>query len=100
MKKEEIEIIQIGKDVLNIEARAVKNLIPKVDKNFYRAVELLSKIKTRVIITGMGKSGLIGRKIAATLTSCGTPAIFIHSAEAGHGVARTADSMHLPWCLL
>jgi len=85
MSKSEKEIIQIGQDVLDIEARAVKTLILKLDKNFARAVELLSKTKTRVIVTGMGKSGLIGRKIAATLTSCGTPATFIHSAEAGHG---------------
>jgi len=85
MEKHEKEIIRIGQEVLDIEAKAVKNLIPKLDSNFFKAVELLSRTKTRVIVTGMGKSGLIGRKIAATLTSCGTPATFIHSAEAGHG---------------
>jgi arabinose-5-phosphate isomerase len=85
MTKSEKEIIQIGQEVLNTEAKAVSTLIPKLDQNFSRAVELLSQKKTRVIVTGMGKSGLIGRKVAATLTSCGTPAAFIHPAEAGHG---------------
>jgi arabinose-5-phosphate isomerase len=79
------EIINIGKNVLNIEANAVKNLASRLGKNFVSAVELLSQTKSRVIVTGMGKSGLVGRKIAATLSSCGTPAIFIHPAEAGHG---------------
>jgi arabinose-5-phosphate isomerase len=79
------EIINIGKNVLHIEADAVKNLASRLGKNFVNAVELLSQTKSRVIVTGMGKSGLVGRKIAATLSSCGTPAIFIHPAEAGHG---------------
>ncbi len=79
------EIINIGKQVLDIEAKAVKALIPRLDENFANAVELLSRTKSRVIITGMGKSGLVGRKIASTLASCGTPALFIHPAEAGHG---------------
>lgn len=85
MTKSEKEIIQIGQEVLNTEAKAVSTLIPKLDQNFSRAVELLSQKTTRVIVIGMGKSGLIGRKVAATLTSCGTPAVFIHPAEAGHG---------------
>ena len=78
-------IIQTGKEVLEIEAKAVASLVPRLDDHFAEAVDLLSKIKSRVIVTGMGKSGLIGRKIAATLASCGTPALFIHPAEAGHG---------------
>jgi arabinose-5-phosphate isomerase len=78
-------IIQTGREVLEIEAKAVASLVPRLDDNFAKAVDLLSKIKSRVIVTGMGKSGLIGRKIAATLASCGTPALFIHPAEAGHG---------------
>jgi len=85
MTKSEKEIIRVGREVLNTEAKAVSTLIPKLDQNFSRAVELLSQKKTRVIVIGMGKSGLIGRKIAATLTSCGTPAAFIHPADAGHG---------------
>lgn len=81
----EDDIIQIGKNVLEIEADAVKSLALNLDKNFALAVELLSTAAARVIVTGMGKSGLVGRKIAATLASCGTPAIFVHPAEAGHG---------------
>jgi len=79
------EIIRIGQDVLDIESRAVGALIPKLGQSFADAVELLFRTKTRIIVTGMGKSGLIGRKIAATLASCGSPAIYIHPAEAGHG---------------
>lgn len=83
MKKE--EIIQTGKEVLNIEADAVKSLAARLDEKFSKAVEIIFNKNSRVIVTGMGKSGLVGRKIAATLASCGTPAIFIHPAEAGHG---------------
>lgn len=79
------EIIQTGKKVLRIEADAVKTLASNLDENFFNVVELLFNSKSRVIVTGMGKSGLVGRKIAATLSSCGTPALFIHPAEAGHG---------------
>lgn len=83
MKKE--EVIKIGKEVLNIEAEAVRSLASLIDENFAKAVHLLASTKSRVIITGMGKSGIIGRKIAATLSSCGTPSVFIHTADAGHG---------------
>ncbi len=79
------EIINIGKQVLELEGNAVKALVPRLDENFANAVELLSRTKSRVIITGMGKSGLVGRKIVSTLASCGTPAMFVHPAEAGHG---------------
>ncbi|MBN2246891.1 MAG: KpsF/GutQ family sugar-phosphate isomerase [Candidatus Aminicenantes bacterium] len=78
-------IIEIGKEVLNIEAEALRSLASQIDDNFAKAVDLLASTKSRVIITGMGKSGLIGRKIAATLSSCGTPSVFIHTADAGHG---------------
>lgn len=79
------DIIATGKEVLGVEADALASLASRLDENFARAVELLSQTKSRVIVTGMGKSGLVGRKIAATLASCGTPALFIHPAEAGHG---------------
>jgi arabinose-5-phosphate isomerase len=79
------EIINIGKQVLELEAKAVEALVSRLDENFADAVELLARTKSRVIITGMGKSGLVGRKIASTLASCGTPALYIHPAEAGHG---------------
>lgn len=79
------DIIRTGKYVLETEAKAVKTLASRLDESFAKAVELLFQTKSRVIVTGMGKSGHVGRKIAATLASCGTPAIFIHPAEAGHG---------------
>ncbi len=79
------DIIQTGREVLEIEAKALAALVSRLDEDFARAVDLLFNTKSRVIVTGMGKSGLVGRKIAATLASCGTPALFIHPAEAGHG---------------
>jgi len=78
-------IISKAKDVLKIEAQSILRLVDKLDKNFSRAVDLISKSKGRVIITGIGKSGLIGRKIVATLTSTGTPALFLHPVEGIHG---------------
>ncbi|MBP6343021.1 MAG: KpsF/GutQ family sugar-phosphate isomerase [Candidatus Omnitrophica bacterium] len=74
-----------AKEVIAIEADAIKKLIGRIDKNFEAAVDLIAQCKGRVIISGMGKTGLIGRKIAATLSSTGTPAMFMHSAEAVHG---------------
>jgi arabinose-5-phosphate isomerase len=68
-----------------MEAEAILALIPRLDERFDRAVDLLFRCGGRVIVTGMGKSGLIGRKIAATLASTGTPAYFLHAAEGVHG---------------
>jgi arabinose-5-phosphate isomerase len=68
-----------------MEAEAILGLIAKLDERFDRAVDLLERCAGRVIVTGMGKSGLIGRKIAATLASTGTPAYFLHPAEGVHG---------------
>ncbi len=79
------DIVKTGKEVLGIEAKALGGLASRLGEEFARAVDLLFRTKSRVIVTGMGKSGLVGRKIAATLASCGTPALFIHPAEAGHG---------------
>jgi arabinose-5-phosphate isomerase len=73
--------------VLTIEADAVTALARRLDQRFERAVELLVGCRGKVVVTGMGKSGLVGRKIAATLTSTGTPAMFLHAAEATHGDA-------------
>ena len=72
-------------ETLKLEAEAVKNLIDRVDDEFVAAVEEILKCKGRVIVTGMGKSGHVGRKIAATLASTGTPSFFLHPAEAYHG---------------
>jgi arabinose-5-phosphate isomerase len=71
--------------VLKIEAEAVAALIERIDANFEHAVEMILVCKGRVVVTGMGKSGLIGKKIAATLASTGTPALFLHPAEGIHG---------------
>ncbi|TAL22984.1 MAG: KpsF/GutQ family sugar-phosphate isomerase [Nitrospirae bacterium] len=78
-------ILDIAKKVLKTEADAVFGLIEKLDSNFEKAVEIVYGSKGRVVVTGMGKSGLVGKKIAATLASTGTPAFFLHPAEAIHG---------------
>lgn len=77
--------IEDAKKVLEIESEAVRNLMEQLDDNFPKAVDLISKCKGRVIVTGMGKSGLIGRKIASTLSSTGTSAFFVHPVEGMHG---------------
>lgn len=74
-----------GKRVLRIEAEAIAGLIDRLDERFERAVELLFGCQGRVVVTGLGKSGLIGRKISATFASTGTPSVFLHAAEALHG---------------
>jgi arabinose-5-phosphate isomerase len=79
------DLRRLAERVLRIEAEAILGLIPKLDERFERAVEVLRGCAGRVIVTGMGKSGLIGRKIAATLASTGTPAHFLHPAEGVHG---------------
>lgn len=71
--------------MLKIEAAAIEGLIARLDERFDRAVEVLLACKGRVVVSGMGKSGLIGRKIAATFSSTGTPSLFLHPAEALHG---------------
>lgn len=85
----------IAREVLSIEALAIQGIIPKIDSRFDRAVALCIAIKGRVIITGMGKAGLIGRKIAATMASTGTPSLFMHPAEAIHGDLGMVTSQDL-----
>lgn len=80
-----MNVLEIARKVLRTEADAVASLIEKLDSNFERAIELLYESSGRVIVTGMGKSGIVGKKIAATLASTGTPAFFMHPAEACHG---------------
>jgi len=75
----------VGREVLRTEARAIEELIPRLGDGFDRAVEALCGCAGRVVVTGMGKSGIVGKKIAATLSSTGTPALFLHPAEAVHG---------------
>ncbi|MBI5477065.1 MAG: KpsF/GutQ family sugar-phosphate isomerase [Ignavibacteriales bacterium] len=78
-------IIQKGKAVIRIEAAAVAELESHIDSNFAKAVEIICASKGRVVITGMGKSGIVARKIVATLNSTGTPAMYLHPTDAVHG---------------
>jgi len=77
--------IAFAKDVLFLESEAIKNLIDRLDHNFQRAVDLIFNCKGRVVVTGIGKAGIIGQKISATLASTGTPSYWLHSSEARHG---------------
>ena len=81
----DIDVRAIAARVLRMEADAILGLVAKLDARFERAVALLHECTGRVIVTGMGKSGIIGRKIAATLASTGTPSYFLHPAEGVHG---------------
>ncbi len=78
-------IIAKGKEVIRVEAEAVLNLLKSIDQNFASAVELIFNSTGRVVFTGMGKSGIIARKIVATMNSTGTAAIFMHPTDALHG---------------
>lgn len=78
-------MLEHAKEVLRLEAEAIMELIPRIDENFAAAVEMILSCHGRVIVTGMGKSGLVGRKIAATLASTGTPSFYLHPAEGIHG---------------
>jgi arabinose-5-phosphate isomerase len=77
--------LETARRVLRIEAEALGEIMRRLDESFEHAVDLLMSCKGRVVVTGMGKSGLIGRKIAATFSSTGTPSVFLHPAEAVHG---------------
>jgi arabinose-5-phosphate isomerase len=77
--------LELARQVLDIEAAAVKALVQRIDDDFLKALNLILACKGRVIVSGMGKSGHIARKIAATMASTGTPAYFVHAAEAVHG---------------
>jgi arabinose-5-phosphate isomerase len=80
-----MNILNIARDVFDLEAREIKSISNLLDSNFERAVKDIFESKGKVIVTGMGKSGIIGKKIAATLASTGTPSFFLHSGEAYHG---------------
>ena len=82
---DEAALLELGRRTLGIEAEAVAVLARRLDRDFVRACRLLEGCRGRVVVTGMGKSGHVAGKIAATLASTGTPAFFLHPAEAGHG---------------
>lgn len=78
-------MIKRAREVLRIEAEAISSLIKRVDKNFEKAVNLIFTCKGKIVVTGMGKPGIIGEKISATLSSTGTPSLSLHPADAIHG---------------
>ena len=78
-------MLEHAQEVLRMEAEAILELVPRIDENFAAAVNLILECQGRTVITGMGKSGLIGRKMAATLASTGTPSFYLHPAEGIHG---------------
>jgi len=80
-----INVIKRAREVFDIEAEAIKSLKPRLGKDFKDAVELILKTKGRVVVSGMGKTGIIAQKFSATLASTGTPSLFLHTAEAIHG---------------
>ncbi|QWR78246.1 KpsF/GutQ family sugar-phosphate isomerase [Candidatus Magnetomonas plexicatena] len=81
----ESKIIETARSVLQEEAQAILGLIDRLDSRFIAAVDLIFDSRGKAVLTGMGKSGLIAKKIAATLASTGTPSFFMHPADAGHG---------------
>ena len=85
------QIIKIAKKVINIEINGLRILSKKIDKNFVKAVNILKKTNGKIIVTGVGKSGIIAKKVASTLSSTGSSAQFIHSTEASHGDLGMVD---------
>ncbi|MBW3637274.1 MAG: SIS domain-containing protein, partial [Armatimonadetes bacterium] len=77
--------LESARRVLELESEAISQMARRLDASFERAVELMWSCSGRVVVTGLGKSGAIGRKIASTLSSTGTPALFLHAAEGLHG---------------
>ena len=88
-------IIERAAECLQCEAKAIESLIPRLDANFLRAVELIRDCKGKIVVTGVGKSGHIGSKIAATLASTGTPAFFLNPLDAYHGDLGMLDERDL-----
>ncbi|MFA7653401.1 MAG: KpsF/GutQ family sugar-phosphate isomerase, partial [Candidatus Omnitrophota bacterium] len=80
-----MNVLKRAKEVLDIEAQAIKNLKTRIGSNFKNAVNIIFKTKGRAIVSGMGKTGIIAQKFSATLASTGTPSLFLHTAEAIHG---------------
>jgi arabinose-5-phosphate isomerase len=79
------DLLKLGRDVLAEESQSLLDSAQKLDANFLHSVDALLKCKGRIVVSGVGKSGHVGRKIAATLASTGSPAFFVHAGEAGHG---------------
>src|SRR5919201_3596970 len=77
--------VKVARHGLEVEAEAVRALVDRLDERFVRAVTVLDDCRGRVVVTGMGKSGLVGKKLAATLAATGAPALFLHPADGPHG---------------
>ena len=82
---ESLSDLDVARQVLSAEAAGLRALAGALDEGFIRAVDVLASASGRIVVSGMGKSGHVARKIAATLASTGTPALFVHPAEASHG---------------
>jgi arabinose-5-phosphate isomerase len=93
-------IKQIAKEVLINEARAIENLTHFIDNDFEACVNEILQSKGRVVITGIGKSAIIANKIVATMNSTGTPALFMHAADAIHGDLGMIQSEDIVICLI
>ncbi len=89
--------LQLAQEVFEIEIQGLEQVKKDLDHNFDLAIEILAKCKGRVVITGIGKSGLVGRKIAATLSSTGTPAFFLHPVEGAHAIWECSKKKMLFW---
>ena len=99
LDKETNSVIETGKQIILQEAEALRRIAGRLDENFRTAVELLSRCKGKIIISGMGKSGIIGQKIAATLSSTGTTSLFMHPGEAAHGDLGVVSRDDIVICL-
>ena len=91
--------LRVGKKVINIEAQAIALMEKRLDDNFTKAIDLIYNSKGRVIVTGLGKSGVIGRKITATLSSTGTASYFLHAAEGAHGDLGMVTRDDIVFCI-
>jgi arabinose-5-phosphate isomerase len=95
----EHDLLEIARKVISIEVEAVEHLLEELDENFINAVEMIHDCKGRVIVTGLGKSGAVGRKVAATLASTGTASYFLHASEGIHGDLGIVNKEDVIICL-
>jgi len=98
-EKQEAEIIRLAKECIQIESKAVHDLLDQLNESFIGAVRLIFESKGRVVVTGIGKSAIVGQKIVATMNSTGTPALFMHAADAIHGDLGMIQSEDVVICL-
>ena len=85
MTKESKDLISLGREVVSLEIEGLRELERAIGPDFERAVKLLLQCRGKVVVCGMGKSGIVARKIAATLSSTGSPSVYLHPGEAAHG---------------